>query len=156
MPRTRALHRLNAARVKALKTPGTYEDGGGLRLVVSDTDSKAKRWVMRISRRGKRHELGLGSYPAVSLERARDQAADIRTATKAGKDVKAGRSGSPGKRTFRHAFETYFEIKSPQLTNEKHRALWQSTMERYVFPHIGSLAVAEVTAADILKFLRPL
>jgi hypothetical protein len=83
------LHRLNATRVRGLKSAGLYEDGGRLRLVVSY--GGAKRWVMRISVRGKRHQLRLGSFPVVSLERAREKAADIRKAASEGRYVLADR-----------------------------------------------------------------
>jgi hypothetical protein len=46
----RVLRKLTAVGVRALEIPGLYEDGGGLRLVVSQTC--ARRWVMRISIRG--------------------------------------------------------------------------------------------------------
>jgi hypothetical protein len=51
-----ALNRLNHPEAIRLKSPDTYEDGGGLRLVVSD--SLSKRWVMRLTINGKRHESG--------------------------------------------------------------------------------------------------
>jgi integrase len=155
MPGRRTLHRLNATVVKAMKAAnaGTHEDGGGLRLLV--TDKGAKRWVLRISQQGKRYERGLGSYPAVSLERARAKAAAIRTAAKDGKDVKTEQPGR-GRRTFRQAFETHFEIKGLQLTSARHHAQWRSTMEAYVFPIIGDEPVAEVGAGDILNVLMPI
>jgi hypothetical protein len=146
---------MNATRVRALKTAGLYEDGGGLRLVVTDTG--AKRWVLRISVRGKRHQLGLGSYPSVSLERARDKAADIRRAAGEGRNILAERrAGKQGVVTFRHAFETFFASKEPTLSSAKHRAQWRSTMARYVLPTIGDRPVADVQPDEILAILRPL
>ena len=65
--------KLSAVRVKALKVPGKYEDGGGRRLIVGPNG--AKRWVVRVTVAGKRVERGLGSYSDVSLEAARDAAA---------------------------------------------------------------------------------
>lgn len=47
-----------------------------LRLVVFKTS--AKKWVLRITVGGKRREMGLGAYPAVSLAEARAKAADAR------------------------------------------------------------------------------
>lgn len=56
----------------------------------------------------------------------------------------------------RAAFEDYFEIKEPQLSNEKHKAQWRSTMQAYVFPSIGKRPVAEITAAEVIDVLRPI
>jgi hypothetical protein len=52
------------------------EDGGGLRLVMEPTGSR--RWVLRVKMAGKRRNRGVGSYPLVSLDAARDKALDIR------------------------------------------------------------------------------
>jgi integrase len=137
------------------KLPGLYEDGGGLRLVVSDTG--AKRWVMRISIRGKRHQLGLGSFPVVSLERAREKAADIRKAASDGRNILVDRRArKQSVVTFQQAFETFFGSKAPTLSNAKHRAQWRSTMERYAFPIIGDRPVADVQPDEILTIMRPL
>ena len=80
MSGTHVAHKLNALKVKNLKVPGTYEDGAGLRLVVGPNGSK--RWVMRVTVAGKRVERGLGSYPDVSLEKARDAADKVRKASR--------------------------------------------------------------------------
>ncbi|MGA7451879.1 MAG: Arm DNA-binding domain-containing protein, partial [Rhodoplanes sp.] len=72
---------LTARKVEAAK-PGKYEDGHGLRLVVSA--SGARKWVFRYMLAGKRVEMGLGSVPTVSLAEARQRAADARRLVKAG------------------------------------------------------------------------
>ena len=61
-----AAKQLTARRVETLKTAGTFVDFDGLRLVISKTGRK--RWVYRYMRNGKSTDLGLGSYPAVSLQ----------------------------------------------------------------------------------------
>ena len=65
--------RLTLPKCKALQKPGTHGDGGGLYLLVRRTG--AKSWIQRITIRGKRRELGLGGFPAVSLAKARALAA---------------------------------------------------------------------------------
>ena len=58
--------------------------------------------------------------------------------------------------TFRSAFDDYFEMKEQQLSNEKHKAQWRSTMQAYVFPAIGKRPVGEVTAAEVIDILKPI
>lgn len=58
---------LSAAFVRTVTKPGKYFDGQGLFLKV-DT-SGAKRWVQRITVRGRRVEMGLGGASLVSLPR---------------------------------------------------------------------------------------
>ena len=67
---------LSAARVKALKEPGRYSDGGGLHLYVSKAGRKS--WVLRITIDGRRRDIGLGAFPSVSLAKARGKAGDHR------------------------------------------------------------------------------
>jgi len=78
---------LTARKAETAK-PGKYEDGHGLRLVVSP--SGARKWVFRFMRVGKRIEMGLGSMPAVSLAQAREKAADARRLVKTGKGPARG------------------------------------------------------------------
>ena len=64
---------LTALKVKTAGT-GVYSDGNGLTLRVSD--SGGRTWVQRVSIDGKQRNIGLGSFPAVSLKEARDRAID--------------------------------------------------------------------------------
>jgi len=68
-----AIHRLSARKIETA-TSGKYEDGGGLRLAVSNAG--AKKWVLRFTVNGKRREMGLGSFPDVELAEARSKASD--------------------------------------------------------------------------------
>ena len=64
--------KLNPKQVENLTEPGTYEDGDGLRLVVKSTGRKS--WLLRFQLAGRRREMGLGSFPEVSLKKARQDA----------------------------------------------------------------------------------
>ena len=59
-------------------------DGGGLLLIVKP--SGAKLWMARITVDGKRRDMGLGGYPAVSLREAREKAAAARKKATEGLD----------------------------------------------------------------------
>ena len=161
MAGTRTSNRLTALAVDRQRKPGLYADGAGLTLVV--TDKGVKRWELRAMAQGRRRQLGLGVYPQVSLEAARRKAAGLRDALRDGAAVPAARQPRPaakqvaaGPVTFRAAFESYFELKAPQLSNPKHAAQWRSTLETYVFPTIGATPVAAVTAAEIIDILKPI
>ena len=58
--------------------------------------------------------------------------------------------------TFHRAFEAFFVVKRKSLSNAKHAAQWQSTMETYVFPFVGDRSVADIDAREILDLLAPL
>src|SRR6476660_5868617 len=85
-PRVRATNRLSAVRVAKIKQPGLYEDGGGLRLIL--TEKGVKRWALRLTIRGRRVERGLGLWPIGSLEEARRKAEQFRRAAKEGRDAR--------------------------------------------------------------------
>ncbi|MFQ5470137.1 MAG: Arm DNA-binding domain-containing protein [Gammaproteobacteria bacterium] len=89
-----AIHKLTPRKV-ATAGPGKYEDGGGLRLVVSATG--AKKWVLRFTIDGKRREMGLGSFPDVGLGEAREKATEHRKQAKGGIDPIEARQTEPEK-----------------------------------------------------------
>ena len=61
-----------------------YADGNGLYLRVDS--SGARRWVQRITIRGKRHNIGLGGWPVVSLADDREQTLSNRQMVRQGID----------------------------------------------------------------------
>jgi integrase len=153
--RARTAHRLTAVKVMKVKTPGLYEDGAGLRLVV--TDHGTKRWALRVTINGRRVERGLGVYPDIGLDDAREKARVLRRAAKEGRDARAEekrrvRSAT----TFKEAFESFFSVREQQLSNGKHVQQWRNTMRDYVFPKIGPRPVAEVTAGEVIDVLKPI
>ena len=154
--RARGLHRLSHQRALKLKETGKYEDGGGLRLVIDR--QRNKRWVLRLTIKGKRRELGLGSFPEISLETARNKAAELRSQAAEGTDQRAIETKEKRARgvTFEEAFWTHFEVKQHTLSNAKHLKQWPSTMKAYVFPVIGKTPVNEVGAGDIIRLLQPI
>ena len=121
MRRVRGERRLKAKDITKLG-PGWHDDGGGLRLEVEA--GGRRHWALRYTIAGKRRSKGLGSFPLVSLEDAREEADDIRRAARKGQDIATTRSV-----TFRHAFDTVFELRRRKLSNAKHVWQWQASME---------------------------
>lgn len=154
--RLRTAHRLTALKVAKLKVPGLYEDGSGLRLVVTTVGTK--RWVLRLTINGHRVERGLGVWPGVSLDDARRKAAPMRQAAKDGIDIrKEQRRLSKAKGvSFTQAFEEFFTIRKQHLSNGKHVQQWQNTMRDYVFPTIGKRPVADIIAGEVIDVLKPI
>jgi integrase len=154
----RTRNRLKAFAVEKENTPGTYADGGGLSLIITDTG--AKKWELRIAIGGRRRQLGLGIYPVVSLEEARSKATRIRLSATEGRDVVSERRQvpplPPRSLTFQGAFDGYFGMKEQQLSNNKHKAQWRSTMQAYVFPSIGNRPIAQIGAAEVIDILKPI
>ena len=63
------LNLLTDRRIRAIKEPGRYTDGGGL--VLQCGPSGAKSWLFVWKRSGRRTVMGLGGIASVSLAEAR-------------------------------------------------------------------------------------
>ncbi len=146
-----AKEKLSARKVKTA-SPGKYEDGGGLRLVVSKKE--AKRWVLRFTIDGKRREMGLGSFPDVGLAEARDKATQFRKQAAKGADPIEARLAEPKKTpTFTTCAARYIRAQRRGWKNAKHARQWISTLKTYARPVIGSKQVDAISTEDILKIL---
>lgn len=149
---------LNVVRVKALKEPSRYSDGGGLLLVVRK--SGAKSWLWRGQANGKRRDIGLGTYPDVSLAEARDKAAATRKQMRAGDDPvevkRAAKKAAATIPTFRAAAEAVHTERKGDWRNDKHKSQWINTLTTYAFPAIGDRPIDKVTSGDVRDLMVPI
>lgn len=147
-----SMSNLTAAKVKAAG-PGKHQDGQGLCLRV--TDSGSKSWVLRITIHGRRRDIGLGSWPDVSLADARKKALEHRSAAAHGRDPVADkrRAATPA---FRDAAEAVYSVNRPRWRSERHAANWSGSLEKHVFPEVGDLRVDRITQSDVLRILTPI
>ena len=150
---------LSAAFIRTVTAHGAYSDGNGLTLRV---DKSGKRWVQRVTIDSKRHNIGLGAYPAVPLAKARELAVANAQVIREGRNPIAEKrqarekSRRPDKPTFADAASRVIELRRPTWRNVKHAAQWSSTLETYTYPIIGKKPVDEVATADILSVLTPI
>lgn len=140
--------------VETVTEPGKYFDGQGLFLRVQPNG--AKQWVQRITIRGKRCELGLGSPPAVSLATARQMALENRGKAMLGGDPLQERREARAGLTFEAAMDDYLAAKLDEFRNEKHKKQWRATLDTYARPVLGPKLVSEITVQHILKVLEPI
>jgi integrase len=152
-------NRLTAQMVKQTKEPGYYGDGGGLVLRV--TDNGVKGWLYRYKASGKVREMGLGP---VRLAEARESAREARRLRRAGIDPidakharKAAAKLDAAKAvTFAECATAYIEAHRAVWTNPKHAGQWVTTLATYANPVFGSLPVAAVDTALVVKVLDPI
>ena len=142
---------LSAVAVAKFKHEGRYAVGGvdGLHLRIT---GNSRAWVLRLTvgtrtdGNGKnvthRRDLGLGSYPEISLAEARDKARDLRKQVRNGvdpleqkkQDKEALRIQQRNSKTFRECAEVVIENKAREFKNIRHQSYWRSSLETYVFP----------------------
>jgi integrase len=155
---------LTAIQVKRLTKPSRHAVGGvpGLHLYVSQ--SGARSWVLRVTVGSKRRDIGLGGYPEVSLKLAKETAIKYRQMIRDGIDpiierkaAKAALISAQEKGiTFQDAAVRCHAAKSPEFRNEKHRKDWISSLERFAYPIIGKLPIADIELPHIMQVLKPI
>ena len=147
------MERLTTAKAKSLSRPGRYGDGGTLYLCIKP--SGAKSWIQRVAVDGKRHDIGLGGFPVVSLAKARERAFVNRVAIADGRNPLAEkiRARIP---TFREAAEKTIEANRPRWRSPKTDRNWTAALERHAFPILGNMRVDRIGREDVLRVLTPL
>ena len=139
---------LTATGLRNLREAGRFSDGGGL-ILFRNKSGKAS-WIVRVQANGRRRDVGIGSYPDISLADARELAASVRKLAKAGVDVVAERKKEreviP---TFREAAAKVHAEHKKGWKNGKHQVQWISTLEAYAYPHFGDALVSDIEAPAI-------
>ena len=147
---------------KAYKLP----DEKGLYLYIKPNGSKFWRFKYRFA--GKEKLLSIGMYGDVSLSDARDAVEEARKLL--AKDIDPGLVKQSNKRIKKEATENSFEkiarewhakrtTSHKKSTNKKiwttkHAERILTSLEKDIFPYIGSKPINEITAPDLLTILR--
>ena len=148
---------LSAAFVKTVKCPGRYGDGlggHGLSLLVKPTSVPgrlSKTWSQRLRINGRTTNLGLGSYPVVTLSHARTEALRNRRTV-----ARAGDPRGDGVPSFADAVEKVLAIHRPNWKNGASEAQWRASLRDYAIPLVGSKRVDKITTGDVLAVLLPI
>ena len=149
--------RLSAAFVQTISTPGRYGDGRGgfgLSLLVkpSMTGRVSRSWSQRLRIDRRPVNIGLGSFPIVTLARARALALFNARIAGEGGDPRRRPQATP---TFAEAMEQAIEVLRPGWRNARTESILRRTMSEYALPHIGKRPVDGISPADVLSFLAP-
>jgi integrase len=156
--------KLTVKKVEALRqTRGRYSDGHGLYLQVANPPNNAC-WVFQYERNGRARAMGLGPLHTIGLREARERALTARKLLLDGVDPLDAKRNERDRRaaqearnvTFRQVAELYYAAHADSWTNAKHRAQFLSTLRDYAYPIIGSVAVAAVDEALVLRVLTPI
>ena len=143
--------------IRALKPRGKpYKVRDGKHgLFVHVTANGSTTYGQRISLRGKRIELGMGSTDYMTLGDARRVALSNHALARQGIDP---RKPVESAMTFRDAADEKFEVKCGEWkggTDSKTAHDWLRRMDTYILPHLGDVPVAEVNNCQIRTVLMP-
>ncbi len=145
--------RLSVAKVRALSRPGRYSDGGTL--ILNVTPGGSKSWIQRLTVDGVRRDIGLGSFPLVSLAEARDKAFENRRLARGGGDPLAAKRKVKTP-TFREAAQRTHEANRPRWRSERVAKKWWQGLNKHAFPILGDKRVDRIGREDVLRVLTPL
>jgi hypothetical protein len=160
----RKARELSPLEVRRLDKPGRWSVGGVDGLALQVTRSGARSWVLRLAVCGQQREMGLGSFPTVTLAEARDKARRHRAQVAEGSDpislrravFSAAAADRMSQRTFAEVAAQYIAQHEKSWKNKKHGAQWASTLQTYAEPVVGQLLVRDVTSAHVVRVLEPI
>lgn len=140
--------------------PCKLHDGAGLELRRTEAGG---RWVYRYSYGGKRREMGLGTYPLISLADARKERDRWAAALALGKDPISERTGikqaavdaaNQKDPTLQELAEIVLDAKKAGLRGGGKNGRWMSPLASHVFPRLGRKPISTVTQTDLRDTLR--
>lgn len=158
---TRPLTNNEILKSKPREKDFTLHDGDGLFLLVKTSGKKL--WRFRYQRPGSssRTNLSLGSYPALTLAAARQIRDQHLTTLAQGMDPQQQQEQASEQRQieldsiFSTVAANWFQIKSRSVTEDYAKDIWRS-LDKDVFPTIGSIPVQEIKARTIVEALEPI
>ncbi|MCY4600906.1 MAG: Arm DNA-binding domain-containing protein [Acidobacteria bacterium] len=144
------MERLTARRAETLRKPGRYQAGDTVYLVVARgrTGRVNKRWIQRLHVQGKRRDISIGTYPAVTLSEARERAHGNRLTAKRGGDPSGRVSTVP----------TFAEVSAKVDQGSQWRGPTRETRRRTLARYAGRLMgrpVDQIDRAAVLSVLGP-
>ncbi|SFE41147.1 integrase arm-type DNA-binding domain-containing protein [Nitrosomonas sp. Nm166] len=152
--------KLNDPIIKAAKPkdkPYKLSDGDGLVLLINPNGSKWWRYRYRFN--GKEKMLSIGTYPEVTLKKARDSRVTASDLLTQGIDPSENRKEQKQQEAI--AAENSFESVARQWWNhwkhgrtERHAGYTIRRLEADVFPGIGNKPINEITAATLLTVIK--
>jgi integrase len=155
---------LTSMEVRRFTEPGFYRVGGVRGLYLKVATGGSRSWILRATVGSKRKDIGLGGFPDVTLQGAREKARELKELIKKGidpvqrrKSARAALISDQAKNIgFKEAALRCHAAKAPEFRNPKHKKDWISALERHAFPAIGNLPVSEIQLNHILQVLEPI
>lgn len=156
--------RLSDLKVKAAKPKEkdyTLTDGNGLQLRVRINGSRLWNFNYVHPVTKKRINMGLGTFPEVSLAQARKRTVEAREHVAQGLDPKEVRDTdrlakkAATEHTLRNVAAAWFEAKQDSVTPAYAEDIWRS-LTLHIFADLGATPISAITAPKVISLLRPL
>ena len=142
-------------KAKPDKKPRKLFDGKGLFLLLNPNGSRW--WRLKYRFNGREKLISLGTYPEVSLKKARERRDEARRFIADGIDPSVKRQAEKGAQanTFEAISREWLALQKKKLAKATYdKALWM--LETFAFPRLGNLPITTITAPQLLTELRRL
>ena len=146
-----------ARKAKPKDKPYKIADERGLYLLVNPNGGKL--WRMNYRFEGKQKTMSIGTYPDVSLSRARQRREEARKLLAEGLDPMAERKAAKAAKTdmvtntFEAITNEWLEVLEPTIDKGTFDRIRQR-LARNLFPDLGQRPIAEITPRELLDVLR--
>lgn len=138
---------------KPIRNGYTIKDRDGLFLFVAQTGVKS--WHFRYSFAKKQRRISFGTYPAISLQRARELTGLARTQVASGVDPSIQRPREKEDQisddTFRSAAELWFNGKRDAGRADTTLEKMRTYLDKDILPVLGPKRLADITRADCVR-----
>ena len=147
--------------VKAKDKDYVLSDGDGLQLRVRSNGSMLWNFNYREPVTKNRINMGLGTYPELSLANARKKVVEARELLAQGIDPKVQRNAqdeakrAETEHTFENVATAWFELKKDSVTPAYAEDIWRS-LTLHVFPDLKTTPLSKITAPMVIELLRPI
>ena len=143
----RAKNKLSADFIRTAPA-GKHSDGGGLWFI--EREYGGAQWMQRVTVHGRRREMGLGGFPAVSIADAQKLSERWRNMAAAGCDPIKEREAE--RRTARREdisltiiTDDAFKARKAELKDDGKAGRWLTPLKLHVLPKLGKVPVTDIT-----------
>jgi len=152
----------SARDLAKLTKRGRYAVGNNVYLQISEWGTRS--WLLRYRVDGRATHMGLGPYDLLTLAEARERGHQARRQLLDGVDPLKEKRAAKRERLLAHAHAktfkecalAYIAAHEAGWRGDHSRRQWIASLERYVFPKIGNLPVADVDLACVLSVVEPI
>lgn len=145
------IDKLNVKKIQSLITKGVpikLADGGGLSLVINKSGSIHWRLSYRFD--DKQKTITIGSYPKLTLKKARDKRDDLKADIRKGKDPIKKKIE---KILFKNIAQDWYNSNADDWTPKHAHNVWKS-LEDNIFNHIGNKSIDKIEPLELIKILK--
>ncbi len=148
---------LGALEVSRLAGDGLHAVGTVAGLYLSINTNGARSWILRTKVGNRRTDIGLGSYPAITLAVARERALAAKDSIRQGVDPVADKRAKRAviEWTFDRCAAEYIANNRAGWKNVKHAQQWENTLASYASPVFGNKHVRDIGVSEVLSAIQP-